>query len=104
MDNAPEIKRLDPFEMSLWPACIFCQYAGIFFNTDDNIESVVCLHHSTRKTQKKGRPSNREFRTYLKVMDSLEHCENWKPVERKSDRFKVLKWLGLFPEEKGESR
>ena len=94
--GTPEIKRIDWFEESQLRMCMYCRYAGVFFNTDDNLESVVCLHSSTRKLQKKGRASNREFRTYLKVMDSMESCDNWKPTEWGSDRVKVLEWLGLL--------
>ena len=96
MNMNPELQKIDWFEVNQPHICVWCNSAGLFFNTLDDLESVVCLHHSTRKTQKKDRPSNREFRTYLKVMDSMETCDNWKPVPNHSERLEILRKMGLI--------
>lgn len=96
------MQKINLFEMSELKTCLWCNYAGLFFNTDDKYESVVCLHGDTRKLQKKDRPTNREFRTYLKVMCSDELCEHWTPTKVGSDRMEMLRLMGFLGEQVDE--
>ena len=89
------IERMNMLEMSIPHDCLWCAYSGIIMNAEDRIEAVACMHYSTRKTQKKDAPSNREYRTYLKIMGSMETCEHCTPIKLNSDKMKLMKQLGL---------
>lgn len=96
MSDGTGFQKIDLFQLSLPSICMYCSKAGLFLNTDDRLESVVCLDYDNRKFVKKERPSNREARTYLKVMDSMETCDKWKPVNREDERCRILEKLGLI--------
>lgn len=92
------IKKINMLDMSIPHDCLWCKFSGIVMNAEDNIESVVCMHISTRKMQKKDRPLDREYRTYLKVMESNETCEHCIPIKTTDEKFGIMRQLGLAPE------
>ena len=90
------IEKINWFEESEPRTCLWCARSGIILNAADNIDAVVCMDMNTRKTTKKDAPSNREYRTYLKVMDSMEQCDRWTPTKIGSNRMKLMDALGLI--------
>ena len=97
----PELLPIDWYEMNQFRTCLYCENAGLFLNTLDNLEAVVCLHYDNRKLFKKDCPSNREYRTFLKVMESMETCDHWLPTGEGSERARMLAWLGIYPATSG---
>lgn len=92
------IKRLDTFEMSIPKTCLWCSRCSVLPDTEDSLDAVVCLDWEKTKTFKKGRPSDREVRTYLKVMESDETCDRWRPTRPGTRHFESLRDLGVVPQ------
>lgn len=95
-DDYKSLHKINWFEESQLRICLWCKYAGLFFNTEDKLESVVCLKYDNMIKKKKDRPPNNEYRYYLKVMESFESCDEFAPTNEKDERLIMLEWLGII--------